>query len=129
MCFHFYYEDEQGKIVDEQGNDAMGWKDDVTQFHFTTLTRIRQYRKIQGGEEEIANTVKLQRKVYNKYSNELKPLFVYMNRIKLFNDANSGRLANGIAKRTAQKWAKRLKEDKDWNILEKQTWLIDQSLS
>ncbi|KAG1206990.1 hypothetical protein G6F35_011095 [Rhizopus arrhizus] len=41
--------------------------------------------------------------------------------VKLFNAAKSGRLAGGIAERTAQKWAKRLKEDKDWNILEKQT--------
>jgi hypothetical protein len=48
-----------------------------------------------------------------------------MNRVKLFNAAKSGRLAGGIAERTAQKWAKRLKEDKDWNILEEQTNLVN----
>ncbi|CEG77695.1 hypothetical protein RMATCC62417_12404 [Rhizopus microsporus] len=48
-----------------------------------------------------------------------------MNRTELFNAANSGRLAGGIAERTVQKWAKRLKEDKDWNILEKQTNLVN----
>ncbi|EIE81429.1 hypothetical protein RO3G_06134 [Rhizopus delemar RA 99-880] len=122
MSFRFYYKDGQEKIVDELGNDAMDWEDNVTQFHLTTLTRIRQYCEIQESEqepdlelnanvEEIANTVKLQRKVYNKYSNEQKLLFAYMNRIKLFNAAKSSRLVGGIAERTAQKWAKRLKED------------------
>ncbi|KAG1055914.1 hypothetical protein G6F43_002152 [Rhizopus delemar] len=101
MSFRFYYKDGQEKIVDELGNDAMDWEDNVTQFHLTTLTRIRQYCEIQESEqepdlelnanvEEIANTVKL---------------------IKLFSAAKSSRLVGGIAERTAQKWAKRLKED------------------
>ncbi|EIE85106.1 hypothetical protein RO3G_09816 [Rhizopus delemar RA 99-880] len=74
--------------------------------------------------EEMSETVKQQTKSYYN-SNEQKLLFVYMNRVKLFNAAKSGRLAGGIAERTAQKWAKRLKEDKDWNILEKQTNLVN----
>ncbi|KAI8638013.1 hypothetical protein BD408DRAFT_36486 [Parasitella parasitica] len=37
----------------------------------------------------------------------------------------SGRFAGGINDRTAQKWAKKLKEDKDWNIFEKQTNLVN----
>ncbi|KAG1048041.1 hypothetical protein G6F43_009546 [Rhizopus delemar] len=74
--------------------------------------------------EEMSETVKQQTKSYYN-SNEQKLLFVYMNRIKLFNAAKSGRLAGGIAERTAQKWAKRLKEDKDCNILEKQTNLVN----
>ncbi|KAI9470686.1 MAG: hypothetical protein EXX96DRAFT_653783 [Benjaminiella poitrasii] len=125
------------KIVDELGNDAIDWDDTVTPFHLTTLTRIRQYCEMQevGQEpnvkfdakmEEMSETVKQQiKKSYYKYSNEQKLLFVYMNRVKLFNAAKSGRLASGIAERTTQKWAKRLKEDKDWNILEKQTNLIN----
>jgi hypothetical protein len=102
----------------------MDWEDNVTQVHLTTLTHIKQYCEIQGSEqepdleldanmEEIAHTVKLQRKVYNKYSNEQKLLLVYMNIIKLFNAAKSGCLASSIVERTAQKRAKRLKEDKD----------------
>ncbi|KAG1077518.1 hypothetical protein G6F42_024792 [Rhizopus arrhizus] len=47
--------------------------------------------------------------------------------IKLSNAAKSGRLAGGVVERTAQKWARRLKEDKDWNILEKQTNKINKS--
>lgn len=72
--------------------------------------------------EEAARAVKTQKKHYYDYSSEQKLLFVYYNdRVKLFNAAKSGRLAGGIAERTAQKWAKRLKEDKDWSILEKKT--------
>ncbi|KAG1048491.1 hypothetical protein G6F43_009119 [Rhizopus delemar] len=75
--------------------------------------------------EKVVERVKLQGNNYNKYSNEQKLLSVYFNRVKLFNAAKSGRLAGGIAERTAQKWAKRFKEDKNWNILGKQTNLIN----
>lgn len=75
--------------------------------------------------EKVLERVKLQGNNYNKYSNEQKLLSVYFNRVKLFNAAKSGRLAGGIAERTAQKWAKRFKEDKNWNILGKQTNLIN----
>ncbi|ORE09429.1 hypothetical protein BCV72DRAFT_302843 [Rhizopus microsporus var. microsporus] len=78
MSSHFYY-DGQGKIVDEQGNDAMGWE----------------------------NNVRLQIQLSCR------------ERIKFFNAINSGRLAGSIAGRTVQKWTKRLKEEKDWNIFRK----------
>jgi hypothetical protein len=105
------------------------------------LTRITDYCKKQeeGGPiseddslknldadmENVIDVMKKQIKVYNKYSNEQKLLFVYYNRTKLLSAAKSGRLAGGICERTAQKWAKRLKEDKDWNIFEKQTNLVN----
>ncbi|KAI8992640.1 hypothetical protein BDB01DRAFT_445034 [Pilobolus umbonatus] len=41
--------------------------------------------------------------------------------VKLYSAAKSGGLAGRIIERTTQKWVKRLKEDKDWNILETQT--------
>ncbi|KAI9358826.1 hypothetical protein BD770DRAFT_455362 [Pilaira anomala] len=63
--------------------------------------------------EVVIATVKKQTKSYHNYSNEQKLLFVYYNRIKLFNAAKSGRFAGGINNRTAQKWAKKLKKDKD----------------
>lgn len=47
-------------------------------------------------------------------------MFYYFNRIKLWKAAPSGRQA-GINERTAQAWAKRLKEDPEWNIYEKDT--------
>ncbi|KAI9482729.1 MAG: hypothetical protein EXX96DRAFT_119820 [Benjaminiella poitrasii] len=67
--------------------------------------------------EKIADTVKLERKVYNKHSNEQKFLFVYRNRIKLFNATKSERTA------------RRLKEDKGRNILEKLTNLVNRPKS
>jgi hypothetical protein len=69
--------------------------------------------------QDVAALIKMVTKKsshYGDYSNEQKLLFVYYNRVKLFNAAKSDRLAGGIAERTAKKWAKRLKEDKDWNI-------------
>ncbi|KAI8967374.1 hypothetical protein BDF20DRAFT_840228 [Mycotypha africana] len=48
-------------------------------------------------------------------------------RVKLFNAAKSGRLAGGIAERTAQKWAKKLKEDKDWIIFKKHLNILSDS--
>ncbi|KAG0961480.1 hypothetical protein G6F61_009320 [Rhizopus arrhizus] len=86
MSAIFLYEDGQGKIYDQSGNDAMDVEEDVNPYHLETLTN-------------------------------------------LYNAAKSGRLAGGIAERTAQKWAKRLKEDKDWNILEKQTNKVNRKTS
>lgn len=34
-------------MVNEQGNDAMNWEEEVTPFHLRTLTRIRDYCKKQ----------------------------------------------------------------------------------
>ncbi|GAA5812117.1 hypothetical protein MFLAVUS_005567 [Mucor flavus] len=76
MSSRFYYEDGQGKLVDELGG-TMRW---------IGMTLCKN-----GGN------------VRDKYSNE----------VKLFNAAKSDGLAGGIAERTSQKWAKRLKEDKD----------------
>ena len=85
-------------------------------FHLKTLTRIREYCEKQEDEqlssqeglinldmEDVIATVKKQTKSYHRYPNEQKLLFVYHNKIKLFNAAKSGRLAGGISERTAQK--------------------------
>ncbi|KAG1301363.1 hypothetical protein G6F62_011916 [Rhizopus arrhizus] len=109
MTTRFYYEDSQGRIVDEQGNDVMDWDEEVTPFHLKTLTRIGEYcekqedaqlsskediEKLDIDMEEVIAVVKKQIKIYHRYSNEQKLLFVYYNRIKLFNAAKSGRLAD-----------------------------------
>lgn len=122
----------------------MDVEEDVNPYHLETLTNIRRYCKSQGSEQEslikdlytrmedVANLVgkvKKQQTSYNNYSSEQRLLFVYYNRVKLYNAAKSGRLAGGIAERTAQKWAKRLKEDKYWNILEKQTNKVNRKTS
>lgn len=141
MSTYFFYEDGQGNICDENGRDAMECEEEINPFHLKTLTRLRLYCEKQNTEqkdtemealnaemEEIATNVKINSgRSYNNYTNDQKLLFVYYNRIKLFKAAKSGRLAGGVAERTAQKWARRLKEDKDWNIFEKQTNKINKS--
>lgn len=119
----------------------MECEEEINPFHLKILTRLRLYCEKQNAEqkdtemealdaemEEIATNVKINSgRSYNNYTNDQKLLFVYYNRIKLFKAAKSGRLAGGVAERTAQKWARRLKEDKDWNIFEKQTNKINKS--
>lgn len=100
----------------------MDWDEDVTLFHLKTLIRIRQYCEKQGDKQlsskediedldanmkDVIAIVKKQIKTYHRYSNEQKLLFVYYNRIKLFNAAKSERLSGDINERTAQKWAKK----------------------
>ncbi|KAI7907172.1 uncharacterized protein BX663DRAFT_421164, partial [Cokeromyces recurvatus] len=111
MTTRFFYEEGQGRMVDEQGNDAMDWVEEATRFHIKTLTRIREYCEKQDEQlfskenlenlntdmEDIIVTVKKQ------YSNEQKLLFVYYSRIQLFNAAKSGCLSDSINERTAQK--------------------------
>lgn len=50
-CF-FFYENGQGKIFDEQGNDAMEWVEEVDPFHLETLTTLRKYQQAQPFEQE-----------------------------------------------------------------------------
>ncbi|KAI8080684.1 uncharacterized protein B0P05DRAFT_636906, partial [Gilbertella persicaria] len=124
MTTRFYYEDGQGELVDEEGNDAMDWVEEATPFHIRTLTRITEYCRKQ--EEEGVFSEDSLRNLDADMEEVIATLaFVYYNRIKLFNAAKSGRLAGGIAERTAQKWSKKLKEDKDWNMFEKQTNLVN----
>lgn len=53
MPTRFYYEDGQGRIVDEQGNDV-DWDEEVAPFHFKTLICIKQYCAMQGNEQTQA---------------------------------------------------------------------------
>ncbi|KAG1454166.1 hypothetical protein G6F46_007552 [Rhizopus delemar] len=89
MTTRFYYEDGQGRMVDEQGNDAMDWVEEVTPFHLKTLTRIREYCEKQE-DEQLSSQV------------ALKNLDIDM---------------------------ENLKEDKGWNIFEKQTNLVNRPKS
>ncbi|KAI7904674.1 uncharacterized protein BX663DRAFT_484778 [Cokeromyces recurvatus] len=96
-------EDGQGNSCDENGCDAMECEEEINPFHLKTLTRLRLYCEKQNTEqkdtemealdaemEEIATNVKINRsRSYNNYTNDQKLLFVYYNRIKLFNAANS----------------------------------------
>ncbi|OAD70135.1 hypothetical protein PHYBLDRAFT_60034 [Phycomyces blakesleeanus NRRL 1555(-)] len=118
MSAIFLYEDGQGKIYDQSGNNAMNVEEDVNPYHLETLTNIRHYCESQGPEQESL----------------IKDLDTRMEDVAnllgtLYNAAKSGRLAGGIAERAAQKWAKRLKENKYWNILEKQANKVNRKTS
>lgn len=71
--------------------------------------------------EEISEKLVLEaaNRNYSEYSDKQKAVFYYFNRVKLWKAAASGRKAQ-VEVRTAQKWTKRLKEEPNWNIYEKQ---------
>jgi hypothetical protein len=52
MSTYSFYEDGQGKIFDERGNDAMEWVEDVDPFHLETLTTFQKYKQAQPSEQE-----------------------------------------------------------------------------
>ncbi|GAA5810832.1 hypothetical protein MFLAVUS_004259 [Mucor flavus] len=99
----FYYEDGQGSIADEQGNKAMDYEEETDPFTEELDVQMEEV------SEELSKDVATGRK-YNVYSDQQKAVFYYFNRVKLWNAAASGRKAQ-VEIRTAQKWAKRLKED------------------
>lgn len=135
MSNNFFYEDGQGNIVDEQGNETMDLEEEVDPFNLGTLMTITQYRcyqdrfpaeptdeldvEMEEAAEELSKEVAGGRK-YNVYSDKHKAVFYYFNRVKLWKAAPSARKAQ-VEIRTGQIWAKRLKEDPQWNIYEKQT--------
>jgi hypothetical protein len=118
MSTYFFYEDGQGKIVDESGANAMDWEEEVDLFNLQTLTSFTQYNESQVPEldpndemldekmEELAEKIskKKAEKQYNTYTDAQKCLFMYYVKFKFFKAAKAARLA-GIAERTAQGWA------------------------
>lgn len=137
MSTYFFYENGQGRIFDERGNDAMEWVEEVDPFHLETLTTLRKYKQAQPSEQEEMRgeldetmievglrakekTFGDSKKGYNIYSPDQKVLFLYYLQVKLFKAAKTARLS-GVTERTGQYWAKRLKDNPDWNIFEKQT--------
>lgn len=73
--------------------------------------------------EKVENEIKSGRS-YNNYTDKQMAVFLYFHRIKLLKAAPAARKA-GIHERTAQVWAKRLRENPEWNIFEKQTNLVN----
>lgn len=127
MSTYFFYENEQEKIYDEQGKDAMEWVEEVDPFHLETLTTLRKYQQAQSSEQEwmrgeldeTMNEVALRTKEegnkksgksYKIYSPDQKVLFLYYLQVKLYKAAKAARLS-GVAERTGQQWAKRLRDE------------------
>ncbi|GAA5816025.1 hypothetical protein MFLAVUS_009547 [Mucor flavus] len=102
MNNNFYYEDGQGKILEEQGNDAVDWEEEVDPYNLCTLLTLSQYRAFQSrfpteDIEELDVQIK-------ELSKELSQGETSGKKIKLWKAAPSGRKAN-IEPRTAQIWA------------------------
>ncbi|KAL4213883.1 hypothetical protein AB4K20DRAFT_1386254 [Rhizopus microsporus] len=115
----------------------MEWVEDVDPFHLETLTTFQKYKQAQPSEQErmrdeldeTMNEVSLRTKEktskddkegYNVYSADQKVLFLYYLQVRLYKAAKAARLS-GVTECTGQQWAKRLKDDLEWNIFEKQT--------
>jgi hypothetical protein len=139
----FFYENGQGEIRDENGEEVMDWEENTDPFNIRTLMTLSRYKMSQKpipervihqlhvqmeGLVEDVTAEKKKVKRNNIYSDKQCALFYYFNKIKLWKAAPSGRMA-GIAERTAQTWAKRLKEDLSWNIYEKDTNKINRTSS
>ncbi|OAD74850.1 hypothetical protein PHYBLDRAFT_144210 [Phycomyces blakesleeanus NRRL 1555(-)] len=67
--------------------------------------------------EEDNNVTK---KSYKVYSPDQKVLFLYYLQVKLFKAAKAARFSD-VSKRTGQQWTKRIRDEPEWNIFEKQT--------
>lgn len=129
------FENGQGDISDENGNEAMDWEENVNPFNTEKLSNFTQYsgnqppdfdmsdpeltERMEDIERDILRTNKDGNK-YADYSDSQKTLFVYYLKIKLLSAAAAARKA-AINVRTGQDWAKKFREDPDWNIYEKRT--------
>ncbi|OAD65646.1 hypothetical protein PHYBLDRAFT_153339 [Phycomyces blakesleeanus NRRL 1555(-)] len=113
MSTYFFYENGQGKIYDEQGNDAMEWSEEVDPFYLKTLTTLREYQQAQPSEQEQM------RGELDENMNEVS-LRVNEEDNNLFKAAKAARFS-GVSERTGQQWAKRIRDEPEWNIFEKQT--------
>ncbi|OAD75185.1 hypothetical protein PHYBLDRAFT_167503 [Phycomyces blakesleeanus NRRL 1555(-)] len=120
MSTYFFYENGQGKIYDEQGNDAMEWSEEA---------QPSEQEQMRGELDENMNEVYLRvneednnvtKKSYKVYSPVQKVLFLYYLQVKLFKAAKAARFS-GVSERTGQQWAKRIRDEPEWNIFEKQT--------
>ncbi|KAG1444503.1 hypothetical protein G6F46_012589 [Rhizopus delemar] len=115
----------------------MGRVEDIDPLHLEALTTFRKYKQAQPSEQErmrdeldeTMNEVSLRtkektsedgKKGHNVYSPDQKVLFLYYLQVKLYKAVKAAKLS-GVTERTGQKWAKRLKDDPEWNIFEKQT--------
>lgn len=111
------------------------------EFNLRNLTNLTEYKECQpvpiefdAKDENLENIISLVIEKANKtiankvgkvrnymfYTDDQKTLFLYYLKIKFFSAAKAAEYA-GIAERTAQTWAKRIRTEPDWNIYEKQT--------
>lgn len=121
------FEDGQGNVFDESGNEAMDWDEEADPHNLENLTNLTRYLNKQVQPEMDLDSPDLVEKMKtieknleekktksnnkkNLYSDDQKTLFIYLHKIKLLNAAESARRA-GVKVRTGQAWSARMKED------------------
>ncbi|ORZ04141.1 hypothetical protein BCR42DRAFT_398810 [Absidia repens] len=119
MTLYFYYEDGQGNVVDENGNEAME----------IFLTNMKTYLGCQTGKDEQLGGMEFDEdlqqqeqqqdqqkkqqkkaKTYTMYSEEINVLVITYYLDKLVSAAKVGRKYN-VDERTAQRWIKEYKHE------------------
>lgn len=120
----------------EEGKETMN-QEDADLDNSEKLCNLSQNKEHQPTElnsndkfTESINNVSTEKtkKTYNTYSVEQKKLFLYYIKFKFFKAAKAAKLS-GINERTAQNWAKRLREDPEWDIYEKNTNKVNRKTS
>lgn len=127
------FENGQEDIVDENGNEAVDWEEEVNPHNTETLSNFIQYSEKQPTDLDMTEPklpermAQLEKTInagtkskYLDYSDSQKTLFLHYLQLKLLSAAASARKA-AINVRTGQYWAKKLKNDPDYDIFEKQT--------
>ncbi|GAA5811717.1 hypothetical protein MFLAVUS_005158 [Mucor flavus] len=112
MSSGFYYEDGQGKIADEQGNEAMDYEEEFDPYNIIT-------EELDTKMEEISEELALEaiNRKYNVYSDKQKAVFYYSNRAKL---ATLHPVARNSAENREKRyqWAKKWVQITDMSFLE-----------
>ncbi|KAG1469398.1 hypothetical protein G6F56_003279 [Rhizopus delemar] len=81
------FENGQGDIVDENGNEAMDWEEEVNPHNTETLSNFTQY------SEKTINASTTPKNKYADYSDSQKTLFIYYLQLNLLSAVADARKA------------------------------------
>ncbi|KAG2193123.1 hypothetical protein INT47_003114 [Mucor saturninus] len=107
------FENGQGDIIDENRNEAMHWEEEVNPYVTETLSNFTQYSEKQPTDLNMTDPERSKRMAQ-------KTLFLYYLQLKFLSAAASARKA-AINVHTGQDWTKKLENDPDFDIFEKNT--------
>ncbi|KAI8875236.1 hypothetical protein K501DRAFT_136154, partial [Backusella circina FSU 941] len=107
MDFSFYFEDGQGNIVNENGEDPMEIAEDENPFNLEELTSYTE------GEKKICNEEASKKAQGARVNNDIRARAVHLVDIHPKNSARAVALNLKLELRTLQRWYKTWKEDPD----------------
>ncbi|KAL7317086.1 hypothetical protein PS15m_003486 [Mucor circinelloides] len=101
----------------------MEWVEEVYPFHLETLTTLRKYQQTQPSKQEwmrveldeTMNEMASRTKKAEKATKYIPLTRRYYLQVKLYKAAKADRLL-GVAERTGQQWAKRSRDEDEWDI-------------